>query len=249
MRQHGAQRVWSKTTIGGVLSELSIESTQSSKRIPVYRILVQWAFCIIAVVFGLRVAQEANLVRVNFSRVDEASELFRPSSNRTVHHYEYWIDPKNESTPGLLGAKKSPRVYVGRHPILVRPWPHPDPVEIVHAYKMIARVQLEQQRLYGIQSWKPIIAITPMYVRTFQSVHLTGTDSIYFNRHSLHWFYSFIVDDCNKFKSSHDKPSGLKSSNIACKYVMVEFTRAILKVHLFGPQFWRVFPSVSENRK
>ncbi|KAG0559750.1 hypothetical protein M758_10G121900 [Ceratodon purpureus] len=174
MRPHGAQRVRSKTTIGGVLSELSIESTQSSKRIPVYRILVQWAFCIIAVVFGLRVAQEANLVRVNFSRVDEASELFRPSSNRTVHHYEYWIDPKNESTPGLLGAKKSPRVYVGRHPILVRPWPHPDPVEMVHAYKMIARVQLEQQRLYGIQSWKPIIAITPMYVRTFQSVHLTG---------------------------------------------------------------------------
>lgn len=74
---------------------------------------------------------------------------------------------------------KSSRVYVGRHPILVRPWPHPDPLEMAQAFSMIARVQLEQQRLYGIQAWKPVIAVTPTFSRTFQSVHLTGIARIF----------------------------------------------------------------------
>lgn len=174
MRTYGVQRVRSKTIIGGVLSELAIESTQSAKRIPVYRTLMQWALCVATVVLGLRVAQEANLVRVNFSSAEDAPELFIQRSNQTVHHYEYWSDMKNLSTPVIPGTNKSAGVYVGRHPILVRPWPHPDLMEVAQAFNMLARVQLEQQRLYGIPTWKPIIAITPMYVRTFQSVHLTG---------------------------------------------------------------------------
>jgi hypothetical protein len=139
---------------------------------------MQWALCVATVVLGLRVAQEANLVRVNFSSAEDAPELFSQRSNQTVHHYEYWSDMKNLSTPVIPGTNKSAGVYVGRHPILVRPWPHPDPMEVAQAYNMLARVQLEQQRLYGIQTWKPIIAITPMYVRTFQSVHLTGIGPI-----------------------------------------------------------------------
>jgi len=128
---------------------------------------MQWTFCLAAMVLGFRVAHEVNLVRDHFSRMEEASKLFIQVSNQTSEIF------KSQNT--AAGAKSS-RVYVGRHPILVRPWPHPNPMEMAQAYNMIARVQLEQQRLYGIQSWKPIIAITPMYVRTFQSVHLTGID-------------------------------------------------------------------------
>lgn len=77
------------------------------------------------------------------------------------------------ATKTLTGENGS-RVYVGRHPILIRPWPHPDPFEMVQAYSLIERVQLEQRRLYGVKAWKPTIAITPTYVRTFQAVYLTG---------------------------------------------------------------------------
>lgn len=174
MRPGGTQRVRSKTIIGGVLSEPATECTQSPKRVPVCRNLMQWTFCLAAVVLGFRVAHEIDLVRDHFSRMEEASKLFVQISNRTVNHEQYYWTEAFKSR-NATGAKSS-RVYVGRHPILVRPWPHPNPKEMAQAYNMIARVQLEQQRLYGIQSWKPIIAITPMYVRTFQSVHLTGIE-------------------------------------------------------------------------
>ncbi|KAK9067034.1 hypothetical protein SSX86_014358 [Deinandra increscens subsp. villosa] len=66
------------------------------------------------------------------------------------------------------------RVVVGRHGIRIRPWPHPDPVEVMKAHKIIEAVQREQKVQYGIKSPRTLIAITPTYVRTFQALHLTG---------------------------------------------------------------------------
>eukprot|EP00252_Welwitschia_mirabilis_P009979 TRINITY_DN22984_c0_g1_i1.p1 TRINITY_DN22984_c0_g1~~TRINITY_DN22984_c0_g1_i1.p1 ORF type:complete len:524 (+),score=64.25 TRINITY_DN22984_c0_g1_i1:248-1819(+) len=80
----------------------------------------------------------------------------------------------NESALGLGLGSKSSRVHVGRHGILIRPWPHPDPVEVVKAHKLLERVQQEQRKIYGVKDWRTVIVITPTYVRTFQSVHLTG---------------------------------------------------------------------------
>ncbi|KAI3760944.1 hypothetical protein L1987_51348 [Smallanthus sonchifolius] len=66
------------------------------------------------------------------------------------------------------------RVVVGRHGIRIRPWPHPDPVEVMKAHKIIEAVQREQKVQYGIKNPRTLIAITPTYVRTFQALHLTG---------------------------------------------------------------------------
>ncbi|XP_042500159.1 probable beta-1,4-xylosyltransferase IRX14H isoform X2 [Macadamia integrifolia] len=66
------------------------------------------------------------------------------------------------------------RVVVGRHGILIRPWPHPDPVEVMKAHRIMERVQREQRVQYGIKNPRPLIVITPTYVRTFQTLHLTG---------------------------------------------------------------------------
>ncbi|KAJ0989485.1 hypothetical protein J5N97_007841 [Dioscorea zingiberensis] len=66
------------------------------------------------------------------------------------------------------------RVVVGRHGILIRPWPHPNPTEVMRAHRIIERVQREQRALHGVKSPKPVVVITPTYVRTFQALHLTG---------------------------------------------------------------------------
>ncbi|GFP78941.1 probable beta-1 4-xylosyltransferase irx14h [Phtheirospermum japonicum] len=65
-------------------------------------------------------------------------------------------------------------VVVGRHGILIRPWPHPDPSEVMEAHTIIERVQSEQRSQYGVKNPRTVIAITPTHVRTFQALHLTG---------------------------------------------------------------------------
>nr|CAI94899.1 glycosyltransferase [Brassica napus] len=69
---------------------------------------------------------------------------------------------------------KSSRVVVGRHGIRIRPWPHPNPIEVMRAHQLLERVQKEQKSLYGVRSPRAVIAVTPTYVRTFQALHLTG---------------------------------------------------------------------------
>lgn len=73
-------------------------------------------------------------------------------------------------TPNLTAS----RVVVGRHGILIRPWPHPDPIETMKAHQIMERVQQEQRAQYGVKNPRPVIVVTPTYVRTFQTLHLTG---------------------------------------------------------------------------
>ncbi|XP_057544366.1 beta-1,4-xylosyltransferase IRX14-like [Amaranthus tricolor] len=66
------------------------------------------------------------------------------------------------------------RVVVGRHGILIRPWPHPNPEEVMRAHRILERVQKEQRLQYGVKEPRSVIVVTPTYVRTFQALHLTG---------------------------------------------------------------------------
>ncbi|KAL2906333.1 putative beta-1 4-xylosyltransferase IRX14H [Bienertia sinuspersici] len=66
------------------------------------------------------------------------------------------------------------RVVVGRHGILIRPWPHPNPEEVMRAHRILERVQKEQRIQYGVKEPRSVIVVTPTYVRTFQALHLTG---------------------------------------------------------------------------
>eukprot|EP00250_Pteridium_aquilinum_P019909 c24622_g2_i2 orf=527-1900(-) len=67
----------------------------------------------------------------------------------------------------------SSRVHVGRHEILIRPWPHPDPSQTVVAHHLLRLVQAEQRHVYGLKERKQLLVITPTYAETFQTAHLT----------------------------------------------------------------------------
>ncbi|GAB2279637.1 hypothetical protein Dimus_014281 [Dionaea muscipula] len=78
-------------------------------------------------------------------------------------------------TAALGGAVVSgSRVVVGRHGIRIRPWPHPNPEEVMKAHGILERVQKEQRIQYGVKDPRNLIVVTPTYVRTFQTLHLTG---------------------------------------------------------------------------
>ncbi|CAN0863954.1 Probable beta-1,4-xylosyltransferase IRX14H, partial [Linum grandiflorum] len=78
--------------------------------------------------------------------------------------------------PAAVEVNNRTRVVVGRHGIRIRPWPHPDPVEVMKAHRMIETVQKEQRMQFGVKKKNPrtVIVVTPTYVRTFQTLHLTG---------------------------------------------------------------------------
>jgi len=45
---------------------------------------------------------------------------------------------------------------------------------VMKAHRIIERVQREQRSLFGVKNPRTVIAVTPTYVRTFQTLHLTG---------------------------------------------------------------------------
>ncbi|PON67190.1 Glycosyl transferase [Trema orientale] len=71
-------------------------------------------------------------------------------------------------------ASSSSRVVVGRHGIRIRPWPHPNPTEVMKAHQIIDTVQREQRRQFGVKNPRTVVVVTPTYVRTFQALHMTG---------------------------------------------------------------------------
>ncbi|KAG0556142.1 hypothetical protein KC19_11G029200 [Ceratodon purpureus] len=168
------------------------------------RLFLHTVFCIASVVLGFRISQEISLVVLQFNYVEDTINWFDRNSedfeNFTtaqglsdpnvpglsdaleVHETIFDSLPHPDARlPGPLtglttplNASKKTGVQVGRHRILIREWPHPDPSEMMEAYNLIARVQQEQRRLHSVQDWKPVIAITPTYARMFQALHLTG---------------------------------------------------------------------------
>lgn len=105
-------------------------------------------------------------------------------------------------------------MVVGRHGILIRPWPHPDPAEVMKAHRIIERVQAEQRSQYGVKNPRTVIAVTPTYVRTFQTLHLTGVMHSLMNvRYDLVWIVVEAGGTTNETASLIAK-SGLKTIHI-----------------------------------
>ncbi|KAL1196507.1 putative beta-1,4-xylosyltransferase IRX14H [Cardamine amara subsp. amara] len=111
-------------------------------------------------------------------------------------------------------AKKNSRVVVGRHGIRIRPWPHPNPIEVMRAHQLLVRVQKEQKSMYGVRIPKTVIVVTPTYVRTFQALHLTGVmHSLMLVPYDLIWIVVEAGGISNETASFIAK-SGLKTIHI-----------------------------------
>jgi putative beta-1,4-xylosyltransferase IRX14 len=68
-------------------------------------------------------------------------------------------------------------VFVGRHPIRVREWPHPDPSELLKAHRILAAVQDAQRsarRRSADAPPRPVIAVTPTATSALQVPSLTS---------------------------------------------------------------------------
>lgn len=139
--------------------------------------------CLISLVLGFRFSRLVFFLL--FSNSPSTTNLYSSSAFRSATENlvvqssigtvtSTSLSPVANNTTAIQGAAASSRVVVGRHGILIRPWPHPNPTEVMRAHQIIERVQREQRLQYGVKSPKTVIAITPTYVRTFQTLHLTG---------------------------------------------------------------------------
>ncbi|CAN1343220.1 Beta-1,4-xylosyltransferase IRX14 [Linum perenne] len=129
--------------------------------------------CLISLVLGYRFS------RLVFFFLFSASAITSTNNQHFVTPFRQLINPAADGVPAVEtvnvpAAVNRTKVMVGRHGIRIRPWPHPNPIEVMKAHQMIERVQREQRMQFGVKNPKTIIAVTPTYVRTFQTLHLTG---------------------------------------------------------------------------
>ncbi|KAL0450381.1 UNVERIFIED_CONTAM: Beta-1,4-xylosyltransferase IRX14 [Sesamum latifolium] len=125
--------------------------------------------CLISLVLGFRFSRLVFFLLFSTSSSPSATTIYS-ALQTTLPSSGVTSTPDRNISAGGGGS----RVVVGRHGILIRPWPHPDPAEVMKAHRIIERVQTEQRSLYGVKNPRTVIAITPTYVRTFQTLHLTG---------------------------------------------------------------------------
>jgi hypothetical protein len=190
---HRLTRARSKIQYGCNLEQVA-DGTLRSLTIPVSRLTVQSMLCFISLILGFQFTREATIFAGNLQHgtVSNTLSSFNFSANirsgiRSNFAMQISQTLGNGSDvfgtlvrrmlppdPVVSELSQSKKPVVWQHEILVRPWPHPDPLEVMKAYGLISRIQLEQRQIHGIKDWKPIIAITPTFVRAFQALHLTG---------------------------------------------------------------------------
>ncbi|XP_010437248.1 PREDICTED: probable beta-1,4-xylosyltransferase IRX14 [Camelina sativa] len=147
--------------------------------IAVFWLILHCLCCLISLVLGFRFSRLVFFFLFSTSSTTNlySSAPFRPDlpvKHLDVHTLGRRLDPGANNLTVAAATAKSSRVVVGRHGIRIRPWPHPNPVEVMKAHQIIERVQNEQKTVFGMKTSKMVIAVTPTYVRTFQALHLTG---------------------------------------------------------------------------
>ncbi|OIV92864.1 hypothetical protein TanjilG_00999 [Lupinus angustifolius] len=157
--------------------ESSAEATVKSPA-SVFWLVLHAVCCLISLVLGFRFSRLVFFFLFSTSSTNIYTVPFRTASeiavdSNPVATVENHANRTITGTPLVAGGTTS-RVVVGRHGIRIRPWPHPDPVEVMKAHRIMERVQREQKSLFGVKNPKTVIAVTPTYVRTFQKLHLTG---------------------------------------------------------------------------
>lgn len=146
----------------------------------IFWLILHCLCCLISLVLGFRFSRLVFFLLFSTSSINNlytTTSTSFGSATDIAETLSFTTSLRSLSPPGAnttSAVATSSRVVVGRHGIRIRPWPHPDPVEVMKAHKLIEAVQREQKVQYGIKNPKTLIAITPTYVRTFQALHLTG---------------------------------------------------------------------------
>ncbi|KAK1359898.1 Glycosyltransferase [Heracleum sosnowskyi] len=132
--------------------------------------------CLVSLVLGFRFSRLVFFLLFTNSNTIYTTSPFRSATDVVADKTTLPILNSNPGfeTPVNRSGLGTSSVVVGRHGILIRPWPHPNPDEVMKAHRIIERVQREQKFQYGIKNPRSLIVVTPTYVRTFQTLHFIG---------------------------------------------------------------------------
>ncbi|KAG5241460.1 beta-1,4-xylosyltransferase IRX [Salix suchowensis] len=139
----------------------------------IFWLLLHGICCLISLVLGFRFSR---LVFFFLFSTSTTTTLYVTTPFHPLSRTSAISNPLTNSANDLLVSNStvSSGVVVGRHGIRIRPWPHPNPSEVIQAHQIIERVQREQRNQFGVKSPRSLIVVTPTYVRTFQTLHMTG---------------------------------------------------------------------------
>lgn len=192
----------SRSRSGRIASNGTLDAAlRSSARL--FRKVFHGLLCLAALILGFRLSGEAVLfmgtsskgslfprrsssaehvegieVALKFPYISEALQGSKPTLT-PQESKDHILQDHNTSQFQYSQAKEQPletksnRVHVGRHEILIRPQPHPDPLQSLKAHNLLNRVQHEQRLLHDSDAQKQFLVVTPTFVRTFQALHLT----------------------------------------------------------------------------
>ena len=79
-----------------------------------------------------------------------------------------------ESSGGTSSSTAGSGSRVGRHGILIREDPHPRIQQVALGHELVEVLQEARRRVFDIWPPRRILAITPTYKRTFQTMHVLG---------------------------------------------------------------------------
>ncbi|KAM0032267.1 putative 1,4-beta-D-xylan synthase [Helianthus debilis subsp. tardiflorus] len=143
----------------------------------IFWLILHCLCCLISLVLGFRFSRLVFYLLFSTSSINNlytSTTTSFVSASDIAQTLSFTTSNANANTNITTGGAATSRVVVGRHGIRIRPWPHPDPVEVMKAHKIIEAVQREQKVQYGIKNPRSLIVVTPTYVRTFQALHLNG---------------------------------------------------------------------------
>lgn len=202
-------------------------STDSAIKSPaaIFWLVLHGLCCLISLVLGFRFSRlvffflfststtTSNLYTTPFRQLTATTDIANPLNV-----------PSNPVTglelPPVINKTVSSRVVVGRHGIRIRPWPHPNPSEVMKAHRIIERVQREQRIQFGVKNPRTVIVVSPTYVRTFQTLHLTGVmHSLMLVPYDVVWIVVEAGGVSNETASIISK-SGVKTIHIGFKQKM-----------------------------
>ena len=194
-------------------------SSDSAIRSPaaIFWLILHSLCCLISLVLGFRFSRLVFFFLFSTSSTNFYTSPFRSTAElaKTLDVSFLSTNPINNiELPLLNKTAANSRVVVGRHGIRIRPWPHPDPIEVMKAHRIIERVQKEQRLQFGVKDSRKVIVVTPTYVRTFQALHLTGVmHSLMLVPYDLVWIVMEAGGVSNETASLIAK-SGLKTIHV-----------------------------------
>ncbi|CAN4114706.1 unnamed protein product [Withania somnifera] len=173
-------------------------SSDSSLKSPasIFWLVLHGVCCLISLVLGFRFSR-----LVFFLLFSTTNSNY--SSTSLFHELGVNVDVQAKTS-------SSSRVVVGRHGILIRPWPHPNASEVMQAYKIMEIVQREQRLQYGVKSPRSVIV----------TLHLTGVMHCLMNvPYNVVWIVVEAGGATNETASLIGK-SGLKTVHIGLREKM-----------------------------